>query len=460
MPRRVRLIPAAALPWRRPSHELLLLALVAAATLLPLQPPDTQDRSRMCLTLALERGHVSADSCLAGNIDYSSFAGHLYSDKAPGVSILAVPAAEVVRLPQPGWRGHNLKKLWLVRLSTGGTALLLCCFLLGRLAEGLSPGWGGATLVTAAAGTLMSSLAAESFDEVQAAALGFAAFLLAWKARPAWAGLVAGIAVLVEYQASLTLCAVGLYLALRGWRSLGRYVAGVLPGLAILALYDWAAFGSPLHLSYRYVAARFAEQQASGFFGIHAPTWRAIDLVLFANRGLLVDAPVLALAPLGLWALWRRGLRAEALLCAIVTGAFLALEFGYYDPYGGASPGPRFLIPALPFLAVGLAPAFAARPRLTSALAAASVVASTAILVTWPAATTGLGSPYRWSVWRAFLSLARSGSSSDLAVWTQKTAFTWIGIGRLGGAALLLVCALTALAVSLRDGWSRRVERG
>ena len=254
--------------------------------------------------------------------------------------------------------------------------------------------------------------------------------------------------------------AIGLYVALAGLRPLLRYAVGVLPGLGLLALYDRLAFGSPFHLSYRYVSARFAQQQAGGFFGIHAPHWHAIELVLVGNRGLLVDAPVLALAPLGLSALWRRGLRAETALCALVSCAFLVLEFGYYDPYGGASPGPRFLIPALPFLALGLAPAFSAWPRLTTALAAASVLASTAILLTWSLATTGTGAAYPGSVWRGFLGLARSGSAADLAVWTQRTALGWLGIGQLAGAAILAVLGLSALAVAFRDGWSGRTGHG
>ena len=185
-------IPASApFPWARPRHERLLLLLVAVAALTVVQPHGAQDVSRMCLTLAVPHARLSADSCLAGNGDRASFGGHSYSDKAPGVSFLAIPVAEAVRLPQPaGWDGGGALRLWAVRLSTGGTALLVCAFLLGRVAEGLAPGAGGPALVTLAAGTLMSSLAADNFDEVPAAMLGFAAFLLAWRRRPLGAGIV------------------------------------------------------------------------------------------------------------------------------------------------------------------------------------------------------------------------------------------------------------------------------
>ena len=134
-----------------------------------------------------------------------------------------------------------------------------------------------------------------------------------------------------------------------------RFAAGALPGLLGLGLYDWAAFGSPLHVSYRYVANGYAHAQAQGLFGISWPRWHSVELVLVGDRGLLIASPVLVLAAAGL-PLFARRHRREAAVCAAVTVCFLLLEFGYFLPYGGVSPGPRFLIPALPFLALGTPP--------------------------------------------------------------------------------------------------------
>jgi hypothetical protein len=167
---------------------------------------------------------------------------------------------------------------------------------------------------------------------------------------------------------------------------------------------------------------------------------------------------VLVLALAGLVLLWRDGRRAEALVCVAVPGLFLLLELGYWDPYGGDSPGPRFFVPALPFLSVGLAPAFARWRTASTVLATASVVASTSVLLTWPKAANA-AHVYRWSVWRELGLLVRHGASSEFASWTGRTVLSWAGVGPLGGAAVMAAAALGALGLALRDGWMSGSEQ-
>ena len=95
--KRVTVSARGTLPWARPRHELLLLALVAIVALTPVAGVDAQDQSRLCFSEALLHGHLANDACLAGSVDFSRFNGHLYSDKAPGLSLLAVPAVAVLR---------------------------------------------------------------------------------------------------------------------------------------------------------------------------------------------------------------------------------------------------------------------------------------------------------------------------------------------------------------------------
>jgi hypothetical protein len=201
----------------------------------------------------------------------------------------------------------------------------------------------------------------------------------------------------------------------------------------VLGAYNLGAFGSPLHLSYRYVTG-FAEQQRHGFFGIGVPTPRGIVKTLLAPHGLLLESPVLVLAAAGLVLLWRRGLRPESALCAAVAVAFAASAAGYFDPYGGTSPGPRFFVPALPFLALGLAPAYARWPRLTAVAALVSVGAMMYECATW----------------------AAPGDDR----WTSVTAWSyWLGVPKglgLALAAAAAACALALAAVVARPRVTRR----
>jgi hypothetical protein len=437
------------LPWRAPRRELLLLALVAVAALSVVYPTGAQDSSRLCLTRAAAQGRLSADSCLAGSVDAASYGGRQYSDKAPGVSFLALPVAEAVGLRDPAqWHHSGDLRVWAARAAVGGLALLLCAFLVGRVAEGLAPGTGAPTLVAFALGTEAAALALADFGHVPAAALAFGAFALAWRRKPLLAGLVAGASVLVEYEAGLVALVLAGYVLLTGARALGRYLGGVAPAALVLGAYDWAAFGSPFHLSYRYVADAFAANQAAGFFGIHAPSWHAIRLVFAGDQGLLVDSPFLLAAAGGLVLLWRSR-AAEAAVCAIVVLAFLALDCGYFDPYGGDSPGPRFVTPALPFLVLGLPFALARFRSLAGALVAISIVASTAVALTWPAAVNA-EERYHGTVWRRLAGLLRHGTGDPLASWAQKNLLSWVGAGRLGAAAVVVCATLAAAALAFR----------
>jgi hypothetical protein len=95
-------------------------------------------------------------------------------------------------------------------------------------------------------------------------------------------------------------------------------------------------------------------------------------------------SPVLALAAFGVVVLFRRGYRAEALVIGGVALSYLVYNSGYYQPFGGFVPGPRFLVPILPFLGVALAPAFRRLPLTSLSLGAVSIALLSAVTITGP----------------------------------------------------------------------------
>jgi hypothetical protein len=416
--------------------EPLVLVLVALAALPPISLTGPQDRTRYELTRHLVLHHSLV---LEPNLfDRAVFNGRTYSDKAPGMSFLAVPAYEAERVvgiakAPAGWEAKGDPSLWLIHVLTSGVLFLVAVFVVGRLGERLVAGTGAATAAIFGVATLAAPLAPTFFEHDAAGALAIVGFALAWLGRRpraiALAGLCAGTAVLFQYAAALIAFALLVYCVWRHRRRALWFVAGAVPPALALGTYDWVAFGSPLHLSYRYVANRYAERQHHGFFGIGVPTLGGVKDVLVGSRGLLYFSPVLIAAAFGLWLLWRRGVRAEALLAAVMVVLFLLLDAGYFLVYGGGSPGPRFFGPALPFLALGLPFVLARWPRPTLVLAFISAVLTTVDALSW-----GVRPPDDTS-WFP--------TRNEIA----KTIWAWVVPDRNVGAVAVLVCALAAVGV-------------
>jgi hypothetical protein len=384
------------LPWRRFRREPIILLLVLLTTFSVPNGLDSQDVSRLALSVSvLTRGTLNIDPYVSQTgHDYAQRAGHWYSDKAPGLSFFALPQAALV-LAVDDASGHGVRiwdgfwDLWVLRLLINGLLLALLCLMLGRVAEGLVPRAGPVVAVVAGLGTLLGPLGTVLFEHDGAALFAFGSFCLAWKRRHLSAGLAAGCAVLFAYEAAIAAVLVGGYVLLRGLRPAAAFILGAAPAAAALAVYNELAFGSPFHLSYRYVPSYFSPYQHRGVFGFNMPSVADFHVVLTGGKGIhvgngiLVTAPVTIAAAVGLLLLWRKGRRREAALCAAVSAAVLSFDAGYWSPYGGFSPGPRFLATALPFVLVGLAPALERLPRTTLALATASIAVTTIDSLTW-----------------------------------------------------------------------------
>ena len=121
----------------------------------------------------------------------------------------------------------------------------------------------------------------------------------------------------------------------------------------------------------------FAEGMAVNY-GLGAPDPAvALSLLFGSFRGLFYLSPICLLA---VWGLARGSTRSEHRglyrVSVIVLGYFWLLNAGYYMWDGGASAGPRHMVPALGFVALGVVHAWRVAPKASAVLLAVSVLQS------------------------------------------------------------------------------------
>ncbi|HST04167.1 MAG TPA: hypothetical protein VLQ48_05465 [Chloroflexia bacterium] len=129
-------------------------------------------------------------------------------------------------------------------------------------------------------------------------------------------------------------------------RSLLAWLLGLVLGALPLLYYDWSLFGSPFSTGYGASPTNILTNPlADGLLG----------LLLSPGKGLLWYAFPLVLT---IWGWWRfaRAHRAESVLIVALAVPIIVLFSLYAFWHGDGSWGPRYLIPALPFLLLPILP--------------------------------------------------------------------------------------------------------
>lgn len=388
--------------WARWRSDVLLAAVVALVVVPVLQPLMAQQASRYALTAAVvDGGTVVLDDyehIIA--VDFAQRDGRLYSDKAPGQPFLAIPAYALYRAlggrPAVEAATFGDRGLWAVSLVSAALPAIALAVLMRRFALRMAPERATEAALALSLGTMLLPFATVLFSHVASALCGLGAYLLATPradgvaTRARWsllaAGFVAGVGVTVEYTAAVLVVIIGLAVVHRHRLAAVWFAAGGVLPAALLGAYHTIAFGGPLEVSYRF--SNFAEHQ-SGVVGVGLPRPGMTATILFGERGLFLLTPIALVGAVGLGLLLVRLVtrrRAEdgsqdprratdVLVSVAVFVAFVALGGGWSNPWAGASPGPRYLTPALPFLAGGVAYAWRRRPAVCTAAALASGVA-------------------------------------------------------------------------------------
>jgi hypothetical protein len=363
--------------------------------------------SRFDLVRAIvEQGTLRIDDFQQNTEDKAFANGHYYSDKAPGLALLAVPAA---------WAGRALLRvrgvdpasprgvvdlaywvtLWAIALPMAAAcaclfwiAIELGCSVsasaFAALALGLAtPMWAYSTLFwghALAGACLVFAFACALRLRRDASSAGAMFWGLAL-------GLTAGWATVTEYPSAPASAMVAGLALVSVWKDEWRrrlcvalgIGAGAFPCVLALMAYQHAAFGSVFHPSYAYYPPGAFSWMSHGYMGLTYPRVDvALKLLFSCRRGLLFSGPVALLAPFGLRMLWKQPATHAAAVTAAAIAAYYFLFHASFSSWpAGWSYGPRYMSPGLPLLCLGLAPLWDhARPTgriVLGALAAAGV---------------------------------------------------------------------------------------
>jgi hypothetical protein len=316
--------------------------------------------------------------------DLSQWDGHYYQNKAPGSSLLVVPVYAAVRLV--AGEPSLAVTMWMCRIVAGVIPALIFLLVMFRFLERTTPEpeIRRLVLVTYALGSMAMTYALLYYShQLSAVCLAGAWILITENRRPVVAGLLAGCAILVDYQTGFAVLPLGVYMIVkhwRHWRPVLWAIAGGIPPLAVLLGYHLVCFGSPLRTGYA-TAVVYGADHAHGLLGMTFPKGAAIwGTMLAADNGLFVLMPWLLLAVPGGFALWKRD-RAFVATCLGVVGVFLYFVWSIGFWRGGWEVGPRYVTAMLPFLLPLVAAGVAELRRYPRALelACGAMLASVAI---------------------------------------------------------------------------------
>jgi hypothetical protein len=435
--------------------------------------------SRLALTRAIVEDHtLSIDGSAASTGDRARASGHWYTDKAPLPSLFAVPAYAV----QSVWNGlHGAvpsfralgtearpaervtvnatyqRALYVASVTTSGlSGAVLAVALFELLRRRASPLVALAASELVVLGTPILPYATSFYGHaIAGACLVLAVTLLDPRgvsgepgaAAVRAAGACLAIAPGSEYLTAVPALGIAVwFLAHRAVDRRRRAALDLLLGAAVPALmvaaYHTACFGSPFRTGYSFlVRPIFVEGHRAGLLGVRFPTWEALFGLLFGSRrGLFYIAPIALLGSMGLGVSAFRDRDPAARIGLFSFLAMLLLNASYYMWWGGTAAGPRHLVPALGFLALGVARLLRSRRMRPLVIAAGAVsLANVLVLTLVGLEAPELGDILRDYAWPKFLhgGIARLSGASSVGLKLGLHSFLslaplllWSGVGQ------------------------------
>ncbi len=319
--------------------------------------------------------------------DIYDIGGRVFSNKPPGMAIAGAPVYTLLAGVERAMR-LDLNALPVVRfnayvlamaLSALPAAWVVLAFFRHLLDNGVALRDATLAATGLAFGTLLFPYAGVLMSHNLLAACLFAPW--AWVSKPSVsvarvtsAGLLVGLGVLTFLPVAplAVLYAIHL-LRRRRIRHVIAFCAGPALAVIVMLAYNARYYGSPFETGARLGGEQFYESHLFlGYFGVPDPR-RLFWVTFHPFRGLLYCCPLFILCLLSFLVPARGWLRSN-LIPALVIAFFILFYTSFNGWAGGFSVGPRYAIPALPFLMLFAIPAIARYRTLAMVLIALSVL--------------------------------------------------------------------------------------
>jgi hypothetical protein len=231
-------------------------------------------------------------------------------------------------------------------------------------------------------------------------------------------GALAAFGVITEYETGIIALVLALFVIREARGRVGWFALGAAAPALVAGLYQTAAFGRPWRTAHAYYATAAIREQIVGY----ELKWRGVTSTFVGTHGLLLTNSIvlvgLAAAILVVRSPHRAAAR-NATVALAVSALYLGLCIVWKGTHALEEPGPRYMIPAIPFLAVPLAAAWSRLRRV--ALVAMGLSAVVAV----GAATTNLLVAHQLQVFPEMLRRMLHGRFSP-TLWSM--GLGWPGV--------------------------------
>ncbi len=320
---------------------------------------------QMGIEAIVERGHFYVEGSNVpqlkpGDVDVFEYDNHLYAAKQPGQFLLGAFIYWFLHHLGFSYVLNFLMTSALVTFFTTSLVTALAGATLFLFAHDLAPSAPIAAPLLVALGFAVATTALPYSGIAHHDAIASSLLLIAFyrlflsvrnrqvrqaNGQTLAAGVLLGLVITTSMLPSLmVVVAVVYWLSFRQWRQLAWLALGLLIGLVPLLLYDAINFGSPLTLP--------------NIAGDYEDTFLHLDWDNFQSKLVFYGTFVVEYTPLVLWGLVGFAFLPDQFrreqIFAIGMIAVLAGYVFNIDTVGHCQYGPRYLLPAMPFLALGL----------------------------------------------------------------------------------------------------------